>query len=457
MFLCCLMNIVFAQNKLGLKANSMAPEPTTCISGVFSKSGSGSWVQVALKITNNCGKSVDFQNASITFSNNINLTTSFWGNFYPLSYPDNVLQITSQPNTSGGFISSLSLHFPEQPWANSILPDKGSIVINYGANNHTPSDVKVYINGTLPTTGQLELTNTTAKPANVTQAYALVDISLNGQKINTVQVPWSGKYLISDLQPAVYTLQPQNVTDTNQNTYEGNAVPATVTVMTNQKVTSTISYRQIMNLGTIKVSTTIMPTELSGYTSTPVVTFRRNDTGATVTRSVPWNATTPISDLANNVVYQVSTPAISYQGVTCVGTFSPSSLTSRADNPLTTQLSYTCSSVTQARVKISVSGLPCEARTTTVTFQPSDGSAAVNKIINVTSGSGSDYLMLTDGVVYNVSASNIVGYSAFFNPQPIMAKPEVTETITYQPVPLRKGQSSRDCAMAQGVSTESRP
>ncbi|HVT62860.1 MAG TPA: hypothetical protein VHD33_05160, partial [Legionellaceae bacterium] len=75
--------------------------PTTCISAQFTNTGDQNWKTITLKLTNNCNNTVDFQNATITFKNTSTLNTSFWGNFSPLSYPDNTLLISSQKQSDG--------------------------------------------------------------------------------------------------------------------------------------------------------------------------------------------------------------------------------------------------------------------------------------------------------------------------------------------------------------------
>ena len=76
-------------------ASAAATEPSSCVSGTFSKTGSQYWSDVSLTIVNRCGVSVDLQNAIITFANQSNLNTDFWGDFGVVSYPDNILRITS--------------------------------------------------------------------------------------------------------------------------------------------------------------------------------------------------------------------------------------------------------------------------------------------------------------------------------------------------------------------------
>lgn len=105
------ISFLFFLNDGFAKSPIVAPQPTSCITGSFSSTGTNSWQTVSLKLTNNCEQTVDFQNSTVTFSNGSNLNTSFWGNFSPLSYPVNNLQITSQPQ-SGTYLSTLSLEFP---------------------------------------------------------------------------------------------------------------------------------------------------------------------------------------------------------------------------------------------------------------------------------------------------------------------------------------------------------
>jgi hypothetical protein len=415
-----------------------APTPVTCVTGAFTTTPTSSWVDVSLKITNNCGKDINFQNSGILFTSNTKVNTSFWGTFSPLSYPINDLAITSIAESESDYTASLTLQFQDEPWTQTILKDKQSFTIQYGVGdvNHKPSDAQIFIDGGSPVIGELDIANSSAQPAKVTQTYALVNLVYNGQKINTVQVPWSGKLAISNLSPGAYTLQPENVVGSDKTTYEGKANPSSITVLANQKVSATLTYTVIPTTGTIKVQAPALPATLVGYKDQPIISFKRADTGAIVTSQIPWNATTSVSTLANNIIYQVSTPSITYNGSTCTAKLNPTSLTSSATNPLTTALSYTCTSVTQDKVTLSVNGLPCDTSSVTLTFTPSQG-LPVSKNISVTSGSGKDSVDLIDGVAYNVSSSVVTGYAATFSPQPIVVKPNLTETVTFYPIPKK--------------------
>ncbi len=410
------------------------PVPTSCITSVFSKSGSSSWYSIALKLTNNCGSSVDMQGTTITFSSGDNINnTSFWGNFGVLSYPDNTLVITTQPQGSG-YIASMYLHFPEAPWANTILPAGQSITIDYGAPSasYDPTSVKVYTGGGTPTqTGQIALTNTTLQPSAITQPYAVIDVVFSGQIINKVQLPWSGTAQVPSLSPGAYTLQPESLTDSQGNSYQGTATPSAVTVTANQTVSSSVSYAEIMKYGSIVVQTSALPSVLSGYTGSPSVTFTRGDTGASVSQTVSWGASTVVSTLANGIAYNLSTANITYNGYRCAGTFTPASLTSSATTPPVSQLTYNCLVIAQDQIPVSVSGLPSSVNSINVTFQPSDGSAPVTQAVSISGGSGTGTVTLTDGVVYNVSSTAVSGYSPLFQPQPLTATKGGTETIQY--------------------------
>jgi hypothetical protein len=408
-----------------------APLPTTCMTAAFTESG-GPWYSISLQLTNNCGTNVDMQSTTVTFLNGKSLNTSFWGSFGVITYPDNTLTITSQAQGSS-YLASLYFHIPEQPWANSILPAGQSITLKYGAssNSYDPKSVNVYLSGAPAQTGQIGLTNATSQPANVAQPYALVGLLFNGQMINTVQVPWSGALQVPNLTPGTYTLQPQSITDSQGNTYQGAATPSSVTVTANQTVTATINYTEIVKYGSINIQAGALPSAISGYTGSPSVTLTRSDTGAALVQSVPWGATTAVSSLANGVTYQLTAASITYNGYNCTGTFMPASVASSATNPPTAQLTYNCVAHAQDQVPVSVSGLPSSVTSITATFQPSTGGSAVTQTIPISSGSGSASVMLADGVVYSVSSSAVTGYSALFNPQPLTATQGATETISY--------------------------
>lgn len=320
-----------------------ATNPTSCITSAFNKTGDSNWYSISLKLTNQCGQDVNFQNANVTFQSADNLNTNFWGNFAPLTYPDNALNITSQSNGVGSYLASFSLHFPEESWANTILKNGQSITINYGSTfaSYNASSVKVYVGGTPVQSGQLDLINNTSKPANISQAYATVDVSLNNQIVSKIQVPWSG-HTVTSLNPATYTLTPEDITDTQGNQYHGNAVPVNVSVGANQTVNSVISYSPVIKQGVIKVGTSALPSEISGYTSAPIVSLTPGS-GSAVTKSIAWGTTTAVSGLDLNVTYALSTPTIVFNGYQCTGTFNPASaLSNTATAAPTVQLAYQC-------------------------------------------------------------------------------------------------------------------
>jgi chitinase len=406
------------------------PQPTTCITPSFSHTGN---FTISIKLTNNCGAAVDFQNSTITFVNATQLTQpSFWGNFSPLAYPDNNLAIAQQPAT-GGFLESMPLHFPEQPWANTILKVGQSFTILYwnGKADYNSSSALVYLNTVQPPvqTGEIDLSSNTAQPTGVSQAYSLIDIVTGGKVISTVQLPWKGSQAITGVNIGSYTIQPESLTDNQGNTYQGTANPSSVAVAANQKVASAISYSQIVKYGSVNVQVPALPSALTGYTGKPSVTLTDVGTGSTLIQSMPWNATTNVTQLANGKTYGFSTPVINYQNSNCIGSFNPSSLVS-SPTPSTTQLTYQCTTVAQDRVNLNVNGAPANTPSLTVTLTPTNGAAAVVQSIALMNGSGSATVTLTDGMIYNVTSSSVSGYTATFNPQPLTAVNGGNETIT---------------------------
>lgn len=429
---------LFAVTHKTYQGSKTAPQPSSCIVSSFSQVGNQGWSNVSLKLTNTCGQDVDFQNATITFNSSVSINTNFWGNFGPISFPDK-LQMTSQLVSPNKFIVTIPIHIPEEPWTNSILPNGQSMTVQYGITRdvnkptYDPTSVKVYVAGVQPVqTGEIDLTNITAQPSGVSQNVVVIDVVNNGQVITKAQLPWSGMLQIPGLAPGNYTLQPENLMDAQGNAYQGNAVPAAVVVNANQKVSSTISYALIPSLGKMNIHVAPMPNALSGYTNNPSVTLTRADTGSAVIQTIPWNTTTIINQLANNVTYSFGTATINYKGNRCAGSFVPATLMSRTQSPQTTQLSYSCIPVAVDQVAINVSGLPSTTTSVDLTFTPNDGSAVINKTVAISHGQGSDTVNLNDGVIYNASASPISGYNVLFNPQPLTAANAAIENVTYQ-------------------------
>lgn len=411
----------------------IAPQPTSCISTSFSATGNSNWQTVSLKLTNNCNQAVDFQNATITFSNASNLNnTTFWGNFSPLSYPVNTLQISSQAQAGGHYLASLSLQFPTYSGANSKLPQGSSFTILYGEPkaDYVANSANVYLNSQVAT-GNIELINTTSQPANVSQPYALVSLALNGQSVSTVQVPWSGQQTISGLAAGTYAISPMTVTDINGVVYQGTASPANLTVTANTNVTSNLSYTaSTPAAGSIKIALTALPTQLSGYSNSPLVTLTRADNNSATNATVNWNTTTTVNQLTSGITYSFSTPAISYNGYNCAPLFTPPTSKAAVSAP-TVQLTYTCTQVAQDNITINVTGAPSSLASINVTFTPTSNTTPVSETIALTNGIGSGSVQLTDGAIYTVNATTIDGYTVSYSPQPLTAAATGIELISY--------------------------
>lgn len=427
-----LTSIVLSMAMNSYAATTTTPQPTTCITSAFSKTGDPNWYKIALKLTNNCGTDLDFQNTTVKFNGKNNLSgLEFWGDFPPLQYPDNALKIASQLISPGNYLSSLYFHIPEKSWANHILHDGESITLRYGANSATydPASVKVYLGGVIPNAGEINFISST-KPQNLVQNYALVNVLLNGTVVSQVQLPWNSQTLLSNLTPATYTISPVTIVE-NSNSFQGSAVPSSVEVKTAEKTNTSISYTQIIKFGSIKIETAAKPTALIRYTLSPVVTLTRTTPISSANYTVGWNATTTIDKLDNGISYQLSTPNIEFEGAKCKGTFVPDILQSKDTAPLTAKLTYTCTQTVSNNIAVNVQGVPTSVSTVGVTFNTTDGSAPVTTNISIDAGKGTGTVNLFDGMTYNVSSTPISGYSASYSLQPFTSVPGGSETITY--------------------------
>ncbi|QBR85301.1 hypothetical protein E3983_03750 [Legionella israelensis] len=410
-------------------------QPTSCIQASFTSSGTPHWQSIFLKLTNNCTKPADFQNATIKFDSTSPLNTNFWGDFSPLSYPDNELLITSQVKPNGNYEATLSLHFPNYPGANSILPVGSSFLIKYGAtkDNHIEGTTNVFLNAPI-STGNIVLQNISEKPSNVSQGYALVHLLFNNQVINDVQVPWNGSKTVFGLTPGNYQVSVETVFDNSGNRFEGKADPSSVEVMENQTSNTTISYQAKQELGKIRIRLQSLPAELSGYSLSPSVLVTQEQTGNAQSYSLAWDNELLIDQLMEGRDYHFSTPVIKYNGYNCNPGFSPSSLTANATNVPVTDLTYQCIQVNNSLITLNVSGAPSELASLTIQFTPNDGSQPVTQTIALSNGSGSSTILLTEGVIYTLSAELIQGYTLQFSPQPLTAADNGVEIITFTPI-----------------------
>ncbi|RMX15001.1 hypothetical protein EAS68_13170 [Legionella jordanis] len=430
---------ILAWVSMDTSAAPAVAQPTTCIASQFTATGNEHWKDISLKLTNNCGQAVDFQNATITFDNTSNINTSFWGNFDPLPYPDNALAISSQPSGSN-FLATLNLHFPSWDGSTTMLPSGKSITLMYGApaDDHIDGSTKVYL-GSTPSTGILNLKNNSSKPANVTQNYALIHLAMNGQPIQDVQLGWGATLNVNGLATGTYTISPESIVDTVGTTFQGSAVPQTVQISENQTANSVIAYTAIPNTGKINIQTQALPNELAGYTGNPTVVLTQSGTGSSTAKAVTWDSTTTVSNLKDGSTYGLTTAVINHDNVKCNPTLIPANVVASATNTPVVNLTYSCQQVAQTAATFNLQGAPATLASLTVTLTPNDNTAPVVQTINLSNGSGSAVINLTEGVIYTISAENVPGYSVGFSPQPLTATANVVETITLTQIAEAKG------------------
>jgi endoglucanase len=411
----------------------ITPQATTCIVSTFSSTGTQYWREISLNLKNNCGKAIDLQNANISFISNILLNTNVWGSFSPLSYPDNNLQLMSQSQGDNTYLASTNLHFPSYPGAVSTLPNGSSITLKYGAAAESNlGSANVYL-GTPVETSTLSLTNLTAKPTNVSQAYVLVHLTANGQVVSNIQLPWNSTQNVTGLAPGVYTLSADNVSDSSGADYQGNANPKSVVLIADQIAKANIAYTLIPLTGKATIKLQALPSQLAGYTNKPVALLTLASSGSSTSQILNWNASTTVSQLVASGAYNLSTPNISYNGFLCKPTFNPSAIVANATVAPIATLTYGCTQTAVNDVTVKVQGGPSSLSSLNVTLTPNDGSSPIVQAVPLVTGSGSSVVKLANGVVFNVSSSAVSGYNISYNPQPLTSIAKAVETIQLSP------------------------
>jgi len=426
------LGVLLALNQNLIAQSHISPsiaEPTTCIASQFTAEGDVWWKTITLTLTNNCTKAIDFQNATVTFKNTASVSTQFWGYFAPLPYPDNALSITSQTDTDGKYLSTLNLHFPTHQGSSTNLPVGNSIKIVYGMNadTHINGTTNVYVS-TPVQTGSLLLKNTTTKPADITQTYALVHLVMNGQNVKNIQLPWASNITVTGLSTGTYSVTADNITGTS-GAYQGTPQPSSVIIASGQQANAAISYALVQATGKIGITLQNLPQELNGYTTNPTVTLT-NQTGSSITKALPWNNTVVVDNLKEGGMYTFATPLISFNGYRCTPSFTPATLTASSAAP-TTNLTYKCTQVAQNTITLNVKGAPASAASIVVQLLPNDGSKTLSQTINLTNGTGTATVMLTGGVIYTLSTPDVTGYTTSFSPQPLTSTANAIETITF--------------------------
>ncbi len=426
---------VVSQGSSAQTGPTSTAQPTTCISSQFTATGSPYWKAVVLKLTNNCGKTVDFQNATVSFKSKTSINTNFWGDFSPLAYPDNTLNIASQAQGDGTYLATLTMHFPTYSATSAQLPARSSIQLKYGVNSHDYVDgsLNVYLNSVVGT-GSLALKNNTAKPSTVSQSYALVHLTMNGQNVKDIQLPWGTTTTIPGLAAGTYGLSPENLTASTGTVYKGTASPNTVVVVADKTVNSGLSYAAVpppQTEGKISIKLGPQGNELAGYTTNPTVVLTQSPNGNAVSKPVSWNNTTTIAQLTDGGTYNLSSTQISYNGYNCTPSFNPALLIARSTPiPLST-LTYQCVQVNQASVNIDVKAAPTTLSSLKVTFTPNNNTAAISQNISLTNGTGTASVQLAEGMIYTLTADSVAGYSVSFSPQPFTATANGSLAISF--------------------------
>jgi endoglucanase len=324
----------------------------------------------------------------------------------------------------------LNLHFPNYPGANSKLPPGGSFSVRYGtaAEEHV-GPVNAYLASPSLDTGTLSLKNTTAKPADVSEAYVKVHLTSNGQNVSDIELPWNSTKIIGPLASGAYMISADNVKGGNGSVYEATVNPSSVNIKADQVVTSNIQYKALQQVGSVGISLRALPAQLSGYDGKPTVVLTES-TGSSSSAKLEWNALTTVGQLKNGSSYKLSTGAISYNNFQCQPTFKPASLVASATAPKST-LSYACTSTAQNRMTLKVQGAPASLSQLKVTLTPNNNTVPTTQVVPLAGGNGSSDLQLPNGVTYTVSTEAVSGYTVNFSQQPLISSVNAVETITF--------------------------
>lgn len=421
-----LSGATFAQSLL------IAPQPAACMDANFSAEHSSQKLgqTVAVTLTNHCGQTVDLQNASITFLNTTELNTLYWGLFSPLSYPSNPLQISSQPSEEG-YLATLSMAFAAN--AQTELPDGAVVTLYYVARtgSYIDNSAKVYLNSAVKT-GSLRLVNATSKPENVDNSYTLITLSMNGEPISTIPLPWSGQQVISGLAPGVYDIAPITV-DANdeEHQYEGRGNVTQLTVSSGDTSSATITYAEKTLSGSLRLQLQDLPEELNGYSDLPQISLTRDDTNSTHIASVQWGATQEIDQLAlNKVAYHFAAADIFYNGYTCTPEFVPATTVVTSVQPQVA-LNYSCVKTTPDLISLRIEGAPASLSAVTVTFTPAGNAEPITETVSLIDGEGNSSLSFKEGTIYSVTADELEGYSATYSANIFTAMEGAIETVSY--------------------------
>jgi len=266
----------------------------------------------------------------------------------------------------------------------------------------------------------------------VSDVYTLVNLSLNGETISSVTLPWSGQQLISGLAPGVYDISPVNINaEDEDHQYEGIGSPTKLTVTSGDTVSAIIRYTEKLVMGTIRLQLQDLPAVLTGYSETPKVMMTREDNNSAQIANLQWGNIQDASHLAGKKVkYHFATSDISYNGYTCAPSFEPSEVSATQSKPIVT-LSYACVKTSPDTIVLEIEGAPASLSSVLVTFTPNGNAAPVTESVALVDGKGKSRLSLPESTIYTVTAADVTGYAASYSANTLTVADGAIEAIVY--------------------------
>jgi hypothetical protein len=277
-----------------------------CLTGVY-KAGTGKYyVQNSLKITNNCPKSLNFRDATISFVLPVDSNGIWLQNPLPFQYPN--LSITTHA-IGPGFEKNLSFTFPKADmyWTPATKLGHGkSFEIIFGMNSQpdqllklNAADVSVCIKGAAPDKGSLKVKVVSPLSGTTPPKFTL-------QGLTPYEANWTTEQTITDIPVGQYNVIAENVT-INDKQYIVTPSPTTVSVSKTGSVIPmlTLTYaQQTSPPATLNLSVT-KPIGLdSSSVSLPSVTAIANNASTAI--AATWD-TTQSTTLSAGVTYSLST------------------------------------------------------------------------------------------------------------------------------------------------------
>lgn len=398
-----------------------APQPNPSIKAEVTSSGSQSWTNVSIKLTNTGTTDIDFRNSTIE----VNLPAAVndvYGSYTPLSWP--TISVNSTPSGSVTKVT-IGLSFGTDNWVQTTLAPNKSITLQFGLanaiNNTSVADsVKVYTNSPAPiTTGTITIQSPQSPGSD---AGNTASATITGPISSPIQIsiPWNSSQDNTALPLGTYTIHTNQV-----GVYPGNKDMQVTLNNTNPTARVTLSYGAAIKNASLTISTPAAP-----VVNAPAQSAYLSNNGSVTVIPLTWGTSKQVS-IVDKQAYQLWVPDFTYGDnvySSNIPETTPLSFTASASKASTVTLQFKTTTIPTVTANLDIEGLPQSSSTVNVTLTSANKTYTFNKLNN-----GVHPLTVQAGT-YNVDSSLYTqqgtSYTAALN-NPYTVAADTTININY--------------------------